>query len=576
MSTQLTQRTLRGLAGFCLLLFIVYGQLSAQDYAWAKRMGGTSIDYGNGIAVDASGNVYTTGYFSGTVDFDPNAGTANLSSAGDSDIFVQKLDASGNLIWAKRMGGTNTDIGNGIAVDASGNVYTTGRFEGTVDFDPNAGIFNLTAAGGADIFVQKLDASGNLLWAKRMGGTINDLGNGIAVDASGNVYTTGYFMGTVDFDPNAGTANLTAAGGVDIFVQKLDASGNLLWAKSMGDTGSDVGFGIAVDASGNVYTTGRFEGTVDFDPNAGTANLSSAGSFDIFVQKLDASGNLLWAKSMGGTGEDIGRGIAVDASGNVYTTGQFESTVDFDPNAGTANLTAAGGADIFVQKLDASGNLLWARSMGGTSFEEGRSIAVDASGNVYTTGYFIGTVDFDPNAGTANLSSAGGVDIFVQKLDASGNLLWAKSMGGTGEDISYGIAVDASGNVYTTGYFSDTVDFDPNAGTANLSSAGSFDIFVSKLSPPSVSSLGPRLSVGKIALYPNPATNSLSISLEGNPATEIAITLLDAQGKKCLEQVLPVEEGKALLPLQGMAAGLHILHIRIGKEWIAEKVMIGR
>ena len=186
---------------------------------------------------------------------------------------------------------------------------------------------------------------------------------------------------------------------------------------------------------------------------------------------------------MGSTLSDNGASIAVDGSGNIYTTGTFTGTVDFDPGAGIANLISAGVEDIFVSKLDASGNFVWAKSMGGTSPDQGYSIAVDGSGNVYTTGYFLGTADFDPSVGTLNITSIGSTDIFVSKLDASGNFVWAKGIGGATDDFGNSIAVDGSGNVYTTGYFQETVDFDPNAGTANLSSVGGRDIFISKLSP---------------------------------------------------------------------------------------------
>ncbi|MBK7426249.1 MAG: SBBP repeat-containing protein [Saprospiraceae bacterium] len=473
---------LKGIGMLLLLMVAGIPKSFAQDFLWAKSMGGTLTEIGLGNAVDGSGNVYTTGYFEGTADFDPGAGTANLTSAGSSDIFVSKLDANGNFLWAKSMGGTSFDAGYGIAVDGSGNVYTIGYFGGTVDFDPGAGTSNLTSAGIDDIYVSKLDANGNFLWIKSMGGSAADNGYSIALDGSGNVYTTGYFRVTVDFDPGAGTANLISAGSTDIFVSKLDANGNFLWAKSMGGgTGDDIGIEIAIDGSGNVYTTGYFAGTVDFDPGAGTANLTSAGSADIFVSKLDANGNFLWAKSMGGTSFDNGNCIAADGSGKVYSTGYFQGTADFDPGTGTANLTSAGDGDIFVSKLDANGNFLWAKSMGGSATDNSYGSAADGSGNVYTTGYFAGTVDFDPGAGTANLTSGGVQDIFVSKLDANGNFLWAKSMGGTASDIGYSIAVDGSDNVYTTGYFGGTVDFDPGAGTASLTSAGGLDIFVSKL-----------------------------------------------------------------------------------------------
>jgi hypothetical protein len=322
-------------------------------------------------------------------------------------------------------GGTSNDSGYSIAVDSSGNVYTTGFFEGTVDFDPGAGTTTLTSAGSADVFVSKLDSSGALVWAKSFGGASNDVGRSIAVDSSGNVYTTGFFEGTVDFDPGAGTSNLTSAGGADVFVSKLNSSGVLVWAKSFGGASLDVGISIAVDSSGNVYTTGYFQGTADFDPGAGTSNLTSAGDFDIFVSKLDSSGNFVWAKSFGAAAVDTGNSIAVDSSGNVYTTGIFAGTVDFDPGAGTTTLTSAGSVDIFVSKLDSSGALVWAKGFGGASLDVGNSIAVDSSGNVYTSGYFNGTADFDPGAGTSTLTSAGGADIFVLKLTSSGEALVA-------------------------------------------------------------------------------------------------------------------------------------------------------
>ena len=464
---------------FALLLSV---GLHAQSFEWAKSVGGTGDLIGRSIAVDALGNVYTTGPFLETVDFDPGAGVMNLTSQGHDDIFVKKLDSLGNLVWVKSVGGTSFDGGYSIAVDAQGNVYTTGYFVGTVDFDPGAGTVNLTSQGGSDIFIQKLDALGDLVWAKSVGGTGNDNGRSIAVDAQGNVYTTGDFRGIVDFDPGAGTADLTSQGENDVFIQKLDALGDLIWAKSVGETSYDYGYSIAVDVLGNVYTTGYFSGTVDFDPGAGTVNLTSQGGNDIFIQKLDALGDLVWAKSVGGTGNDNGRSIAVDAQGNVYTTGDFRGTVDFDPGAGIVNLTSQGGSDIFIQKLDALGDLVWVKSMGGNSTDFGESIAVDSQGNVYTTGDFRGIVDFDPGAGTTNLTSQGEIDFFIQKLDALGNLVWAKSVGGTSNDGGNSIAVDAQGNVYTTGYFWGTVDFDPGAGTAYLTAQG-YDFFVQKLSP---------------------------------------------------------------------------------------------
>ena len=531
-----------------LATFLICSHVWAQPptFVWAKKMGGINTDVGHSIALDASGNVYTTGVFSGTVDFDPGAGTFNLTSAGVADIFISKLDAAGNFVWAKKMGGISGSTGESIALDASGNVFTTGVFQGTADFDPGAGTFNLSSAGGDDIFISKLDAAGNFVWAKAMGGTIGDIGFSIALDALGNVFTTGYFLGTVDFDPGAGTFNLTSAGGDDIFISKLDAAGNFVWAKQMGGTAGDIGFSIALDASGNVFTTGRFYATADFDPGAGTFNLTSAGNMDIFISKLDAAGNFVWAKAMGGINTDAGYSIALDASGNVFTTGIFYATADFDPGAGTFNLTSVspGGPDIFISKLDAAGNFVWAKKMGGIGGDWGHSIALDASGNVFTTGDFSGTADFDPGAGTFNLTSAGNMDIFISKLDAAGNFVWAKKMGGTMDDRGQSIALDASGNVFTTGYFNGTADFDPGVGTFILISAGSTDIFVHKmadcLAPPIVTATSSAASVcigGSVTLTGGGAStytwnNNVmdAISFVPTATTTYMVTGTDANG----------------------------------------------
>ncbi len=454
------------------------------DFVWAKvptnTVSGSSTD-GYGITLDTSGNVYTTGFFGGTVDFDPGPGTFELTSAGGSDIFVCKLDTNGNFIWAKSMGGIFLDNGINIAVDTSGNVYTTGNFEDTADFDPGPGTYNLTSVGGKDIFISKLDTNGNFAWAKAFGSTSDDYGVGNFVDTSGNVYTTGRFDGTIDFNPGPGISNLISSGLADIFISKLDTSGNFVWAKALGGTLGDYGHDIFVDTSGNVYTTGNFTGTADFDPGPGTYNLASWGNYDIFISKLDSSGNFIWAKAMPGTARGTGTSTVVNTPGNVYTSGYFEGTVDFDPGPATYNLTSTGSFDIFISKLDNSGNFVWAKALGGTLGGFGKDISVDSSGNVYTSGDFAGTVDFDPGPGTFDLVSVGGYDVFVSKLDTSGNFVWAKAMGGTSGEQGRSIKVDTTGNAYTTGKFEGTVDFDPGPGAFDLASAWGGNMFVSKL-----------------------------------------------------------------------------------------------
>lgn len=476
-----------------MLSLVCFGAMypaAAQDvkFGFAVGIGGppSGIDFAWDMTVDGSGSVHAIGRFSGTVDFDPGPGTVELTSAGNRDVFVCKLDTLGNLIWARAISGPEIADGHGVAVDEMGNVYITGWFEGEYDFDPGPGTANLTSTNDGNaqsIFVSKLDSAGNYVWARAMVGSGGAQGRGIALDALGNVYTTGSFRRTVDFDPGEGTANLSTPGNaasVDIFVSKLDSAGNYVWAGRMGGTDGEEGLDIAVDGAGNVYTTGVFRDTVDFDPGPGTFNLDPG---PLFISKLNSAGDFVWAKATGGF---ISRSIAVDQSGNVYTTGGFNDTVDFDPGPGIANLSTAGLEGIFVSKLDSAGDYVWARAMGGTTDNaEGWAIAVDPwdNGNVYTTGGFRGTVDFDPGVETLEFTSMEpGDDLFIQKLDFAGNLVWVQTVSGNHNVVGLGIGVDYSGNVYTAGTFQGTADFDPGEGTAILTSGfGEEDIFVHKL-----------------------------------------------------------------------------------------------
>ncbi len=501
------------LATFIVLLLIT-SSLPAQNpnFEWANHIGGTGIDLVNHITTDVEGSVIVTGVFMDTVDFDPGSGVTNLVSTatGFGDVFIQKLDAKGNLLWVKKMGGIRNDYGFSSICDLQGNVYTTGSFQETVDFDPGPEVNNLSSVGRSDVFVQKLDTDGNFLWVKQMGGKYDDTGYDITIDVDGNIITTGHFQKTIDFDPGLGVTNLTSEGKLDVFVQKLDADGNFMWAKSMGGIDDDKGYSVTSDVDGNVYTTGFFNKRVDFNPGESTFYLQAHYAEDIYIQKLDADGNFIWAKSMGGIGTDMGHSIVIDPTGNIYTTGFFEETVDFDPGTGVVSLTSEGDADIYVQKLDSDGNLLWAKHMGGPKNEVGNTVNTDAEGNVYTSGSFRKTVDFDPGAGAVNLTSNGSTDMFIQKMDANGSFQWVKQMGGAGTEYLYSTAIDALGNIYSTGVFNNTINLDPDGGSATFTPAGWSDVFVQKLSvtPTNVSETS---AADNPFVYPNPASSTIHL-----------------------------------------------------------------
>ena len=472
----------------CLALLCGAAALGAQtpQWQWAVKAGGIDGDEGQSIAIDGNGNQYIIGCFDEIATF----GNHTLTTGGGKDIFVAKLDSSGNWLWAIQAGGTDRDYGIDITLDGQGNAWVTGHFEGTASF----GSHTLTANGEYDVFAAKLDSSGNWLWAVQAGGPDFDYGTGIALDGAGNAYLSGYFYGTATF----GSQSLVASGGesdADIFVAKLDPDGNWLWAVTAGGTEDDAGFRIAVDGSGNACLVGMFKNTATF----GSQTLTASGDFDVFVAKLDPSGNWLWAAGAGGIHPDSGYGIALENSGVVYVTGLFMGTATFGSHTLTASADDT-NTDIFVARLDPSGNWLWAARAGGTDHDAGFNIVTDGSGNAWVTGVFSRTATF----GSHSLTAGGYYDVFVAKLNPSGNWLWAARAGGTEFDDSYGygIALDGSDNACVTGYFNGTANF----GSHSLITNGHRDIFVARIEniTPVEDDLAPQVVARLHNAYPNP------------------------------------------------------------------------
>ncbi len=491
-------------------------------------MGSNGADEANACTTDAGGNLFVTGKFQGTVDFDPGTGVQQLTSFGGLDVFIVKLDPAGNFQWVKQIGGTGDDVANAIFIDLNGSIYTTGYFTNSADFDPGPAAFNLVA-NGSNIFVSKLTAGGNFIWARGMGGTsangTTDTGLTIGVDQNGNVFTAGHFWSaSADFDPGPGTYLLSSAGNIDLFISKLDQNGNFLWARRIGDIAGEEVKSLKVDPAGNVITTGLV-GTpvVDFDPGPGVFNLTSANAF---ILKLDPNGFFVWAKQFlampdpNGAG-DWGYGIELDTGGNIHLTGYFQGLVDFDPGPGTFFLQSVTDGfrsypEAFVVKLTPAGNLIWAKQMARATptfnFGLGTAIDVDANGNVYTVGIFYETTDFDPGPGTYNLTSTGFNDAYLSVLDASGNFVAARKIAG-GSNGEWPSSVDAAmqGTVYICGNFRATADFDPCTPVLHIASLGQEDAFILKYTIPSV-----NISASAITICPgNPVTFTATPVNEG-------------------------------------------------------------
>ncbi|MBK7966721.1 MAG: hypothetical protein IPK10_16620 [Bacteroidetes bacterium] len=388
--------------------------------------------------------------------------------------------SSYTLEWATICPGSSDFFPQDNLADAAGNVYNTGRYVGTVDLDPTAGISSFTASGFTDAFIQKLDPSGNFLWVITFTGGSWEVFNSLSFDATGNIYAFGHFGGTVDFDPGPGVFNLVSTGGNDFVVAKFSPAGSLIWAKSIGSTSSEESISVGSDALGNVYCCGTFGLSVDFDPGPGITSLTSVGGADVCVFKLDAAGNFLWAVSCGtNTSENIG-GMDVDNAGNIIITGSFSGSGDFNPNAGVNALTAIAFSDIFFLKLNALGNYLWSSSIGSPGFDFPNDVCFSNSGDILVIGGFNNTIDFDPGPGTTILT-ASSLDGYLLNISSIGNFSWVRQFSGFSMLPSI-IEVNPSGKIFLAGAFKNTVDFDPGPSVVTGTASNTLeDAFVLRL-----------------------------------------------------------------------------------------------
>ncbi len=462
-----------------------FNSFISQEYNWCKSVGSYSIEHANAVVSDQNNNVYVTGSFRNTIDIDPGLSSSVVTSNGESDIFIQKFNSNGDLLWAKTIGGTNFDYAKDIAIDNSGNVYITGVFKGTVDFNPGTGTDNKTSNGQYDAFILKLDINGGFAWSYSFGGSNFDYGNTISVDSFGNIWVAGSFRNTVDFNDGAGTNSKTSSGGEDIYVLKLNFLGNFSNVNTMGGSDNDIATSLTIDQFGFIYITGTFEGTADFNPTNSVTNLTSNGGEDIFIEKLNFSGNMIFTKVIGGSGNDGATAIEADNYGNVYLTGYFSETVDFDPNNGSYNLSSIGYEDVYTLKLSNLGNLTWVKSFGNNNFNRGKSIKVDPYGNVITAGFFRGVADINPGTPSQTITSNGYMDIIIQKLDEYGNFINAITLGSIGDDYVNDFTFDSQGNYLICGDFQNEVDFNPGPASNTNSSVGDFDAYLLKIGTPS-------------------------------------------------------------------------------------------
>jgi|GEM_PF-4361859 len=500
-----------------------YSSLKAQlpTFDWAKQLNSDYADYADLITTDERSNVFVVGRNDSSIYYSYNK------------ISISKIDANGNTVWSKSL---NRAFGleyKGIIYDGNSNLYLIGNFHHTVDFDPGPNIQNLTALS-IDIFIQKIDTNGNLMWVKQL------KGGGLAIDLikgpNNTINIYGSYSGSLDFDPGPGTYYDTSfQSSTQVFVMNMDALGNFQWVKffhghSNAPQGIIHGTAITTDNNNNIYLTGDYAHDVDFDPGQGIQTITTSMT-SAFVLKLDYHGNYIWVKGFNGNNTCYGKDLTTDKEGNIYIIGSFNGTIDFDPGSAVQNLTALGFFDVFIQKMDSMGNFLWVKqtASGNNSITYYERLTSDHLGNLYSTTTFSGTMDIDPSNAVQNLTSSA-TDAFLQKLDTNGNLLWVYQLGGNGDDQISSTCIDTALNIWTVGYFEQTADFDPGANVFNMTSMGNYDGFIQKLDTKTAIQTIGNIPLPTFTIYPNPTSKDLFIVFT-NPQNKISIILKNVFGQ---------------------------------------------
>jgi len=479
------------------LIFLGFMAKPQNPNYWVKTIGGSTNDMPGSIIFDGNRNCYIAGSFSGTVDFDPGIGVDSKTSKGGTDIFLSKLNNSGNYLWTKTFGSTGDDLQanfwmhNMLSVDNSNNVFIATYFSGSVDFDPGTGTDIQNSNGYEDICLIKINADGSYGWTKVLGGSNTEIAQSCIVDNSGNIYVGGSVSSnSIDFDPGVGQ-DLGSCVPQSPFIWKINNNGSYGWGKifKMNISGYGQLNALRFDNSQNLFALGGFEYTVDFNPETGTDYKSSGGYTDIFLTKINSDYSYGGTKTIGsGTGANnqLGLDLLIKSDGSQYYTGSIQKysgsgSVDMDPTNGMDIKSPVNGADFFLTKLSNENTYAWTKLWTGTGNSQGQTIAINGTGDYYVAGMFTGTMDFDPGTGNDSKTALSASDVFLIKFNADDSYAWTKTFGGTGSNTDNACVRTNNNYVYLTCSFTGTIDIDPSNNILQKTSAGGNDIFIIKL-----------------------------------------------------------------------------------------------
>ncbi|MBW7869979.1 MAG: SBBP repeat-containing protein [Flavobacteriia bacterium] len=516
---------------FSWVIFLITFQLQAQapQFDWAKKINGSGQEEGTAITTDFVGNLYISGYYKYSMNFD----NITLNSPNHNDIFFAKMDVDGNVIWATPGSGDVSGYSHAqrIKVDSQGNVYVMGHFGHSFTFGDTV----LNADGDLDVFIVKLDNFGNFIWARQMGGIGYDDGMDLLINDADELFLIGFFPNTIELDE----VELESEGDRDVFIIKMDSDGNAVWGASAGGTGKDTGRGIVTDPSGNIFICGSFENEAHF----GNHTITGTESSNLFIAKMNNEGDFLWAKTVTDTATHSLTGFGIDNNQNLYLSGTFDGGYPF----GKIENVDGAGSDAFLSKYDSQGNIQWTVYGGGNMNDYGRASFTTKNGDTYLIGIFMGTAYF----GDFSITSTSDWDGFITKIDKSGNFLWVKHIKGTGSEALEDLVLDYDGNVYAIGWFWYSAVFD------DITLTGDYDVFVTKLNSDGMDTV--EMIENVYRLYPNPVNETLFIDIDGSQKLSEVI-IRDLSGKKI--KTISVKDKKRIeVNFNALNKGVYLVEI---------------
>lgn len=476
----------------CFITNVFYGQ--SPDFQWAHSTQGYGFDFVRSSVLDEEGNVYSTGWYGGTLYYTIDGIEDSLMyQGGDADMFVEKRTADGDLVWIKNISGIGPIGGDAIAIDNFGHIAVIGNFGYSIDVNPGPGVDSLHAeVDQVHRFLVKLEAQdGDFVWGKKIYGHLwkTTINNVIKFDNDGNLYHSGSFEFDFDINPNPTESEiLTANNGRDLFVQKLDVNGDLIWGKQIelqtDRHNRDVTSVLDVTSTGEVVIAGTFQDTIDLDLGAGTDFVYSPDMPSVYIIKLDAQGNSIWTSTIVGQGGDLKCPIVhIDYDDNIYLQGFFQDTLDFNPGFGIENVFPENGnLAVFILKLDENGNYTWVSTIETEGISDYMGLDVDVFGHIYSgISYFL-TAEVPTVSGTSTHTSQGQIDILLTQLNSSGEFIWSSSFGGNYIDRVQTVLTNKTGeDLITSGVFNQMVDFDPGADVYNIEAYSASDGYIQKL-----------------------------------------------------------------------------------------------